>query len=189
MNDLSWLKKISPGAANLAKGGQVSPGATRLFDMIKQSQQTPVQVPFAPGTPVRPQEEQPMSARPTPHTAADSGMLGPEAGQITRGFHIDDFRCKGTGEANVSADLVNRLQQLEDYLGVPITVTSGYRSPEHNRRVSGVEGSLHTKGIAADIQARGVSMNVLARAAKKFFPTAVVYRNHVHVDLGPARSW
>jgi hypothetical protein len=36
-------------------------------------------------------------------------------------------------------------------LGMPLTVTSGYRSPELNRAVNGAKTSHHVRGMAADI--------------------------------------
>lgn len=55
------------------------------------------------------------------------------------------------------------LQPLRDYLGKPITITSGYRSPEVNKRVGGAVDSQgrpksqHTKGMASDIQVHGMT--------------------------------
>ena len=55
----------------------------------------------------------------------------------------------------------NVLQPLRDYLGKPINVTSGYRSPEVNKRVGGAVDSQgrpksqHCFGMAADIQVKG----------------------------------
>lgn len=43
------------------------------------------------------------------------------------------------------------LDPVRETLGAPITVTSGYRTPALNVAVHGVKGSLHTKGMAADI--------------------------------------
>lgn len=184
MPDFTWLKNVSPGAV-------------KLMETTKRAQ-GPVNIPFAPGTPVRRTAPSAIPTTPTHQTngatgpqevPGDTSMLGPEAGQVTKDFHIGEFKCKGTGQAKMSSDVISRLQQLRDHLGVAITVTSGYRSPEHNRRVGGVEGSLHTKGLAADIKAAGISMQRLADAARRFFPTAVVYGTHVHVDVGRARSW
>lgn len=45
------------------------------------------------------------------------------------------------------------LEHVRELLGVPVTVTSGYRSPRLNRAVGGVTSSDHTKGMAADIVA------------------------------------
>lgn len=49
----------------------------------------------------------------------------------------------------------NVLQPLRDYLGEPVIINSGYRSPELNRIIGGVNGSQHLKGEAADINCRG----------------------------------
>lgn len=45
------------------------------------------------------------------------------------------------------------LERIRATLGVPIIVTSGYRSPALNRAVGGVTSSDHTTGQAADIVA------------------------------------
>lgn len=42
------------------------------------------------------------------------------------------------------------LQPLRNHLGVPITITSGYRSAEVNKAVGGVPSSQHLTGCAAD---------------------------------------
>jgi len=107
-------------------------------------------------------------------------------------FNTQEFACKGTGKVKVSPDLVNRLNQLRDYLGVPIHVTSGYRSPEHNRTIQGAApNSRHLSGEAADIFAEGISTQQLGEAAKKFFGDGGIgiYSGHVHVDIGPQRRW
>lgn len=44
------------------------------------------------------------------------------------------------------------LQPIRDHFGVPIKVTSGYRSPALNKAVGGSETSFHSHGMAADIQ-------------------------------------
>src|SRR5690606_5373928 len=48
--------------------------------------------------------------------------------------------------------LVQILQAARDYFGAPLHVNSGYRTEAHNASpsVGGEEGSLHTKGMAAD---------------------------------------
>lgn len=42
------------------------------------------------------------------------------------------------------------LQPLRNYIGVPVTITSGYRSAEVNKAVGGVPSSQHLTGCAAD---------------------------------------
>lgn len=52
----------------------------------------------------------------------------------------------------VHDDLLNLLNRIRRKWGRPIIVNSGYRSPEWNKKVGGVDGSYHTKGLAADIR-------------------------------------
>ena len=47
------------------------------------------------------------------------------------------------------------LERIRNTLGVPITVTSGYRGRQVNQAVGGVTSSDHTQGHAADIVAPG----------------------------------
>ena len=51
---------------------------------------------------------------------------------------------------NIIALVENVLQPLRDAYGKPITINSGYRCAELNKKVGGVETSQHTKGQAAD---------------------------------------
>ena len=49
-------------------------------------------------------------------------------------------------------ELIDRvLDPLRESWGGPICVSSGYRCPMLNEKVGGVEGSYHTRGMAADI--------------------------------------
>ena len=47
------------------------------------------------------------------------------------------------------------LDPLREHWGLPIRVISGYRCPELNDEVGGVEDSYHMEGCAADISALG----------------------------------
>ena len=55
-------------------------------------------------------------------------------------------------------ELIDRvLDPIREHWGLPIRVTSGYRCPELNEEVGGVEESYHVDGCAADITALGIS--------------------------------
>ena len=55
-------------------------------------------------------------------------------------------------------ELIDRvLDPIREHWGLPIRVTSGYRCPELNEEVGGVEDSWHLQGCAADITALGNS--------------------------------
>jgi uncharacterized protein YcbK (DUF882 family) len=68
--------------------------------------------------------------------------------------------------------LAENLQVLRDYLGVSITVNSGYRSPEHTQKLieQGIRTSLksyHVKGMASDIVANGFTPKQVFDAIEK----------------------
>lgn len=57
--------------------------------------------------------------------------------------------------------LAERLQLIRDALGVPITISSGYRCHELNKAVGGSKSSQHQLALAADIHAKGYAAQEL----------------------------
>lgn len=106
--------------------------------------------------------------------------------QITKNFVDTEFMCPCCKKIKISYDLVDRLQIVRELIGVPITVTSGYRCKTQNKKVNGYEKSLHMQGLAADIKVRQDKMQDLKDICKKvFYDKGVgIYPNHVHVDMG-----
>jgi zinc D-Ala-D-Ala carboxypeptidase len=82
-------------------------------------------------------------------------------------------------------ELVAKLDWARGRSGVPFTITSGFRSPEQNERVMGVDGSAHTKGLAVDLRvpdssSRYKMVNALLLVG---FKRIGVYTAHIHIDL------
>ena len=78
-------------------------------------------------------------------------------------FTINELTKTSTGISNIPnaehvANLIylveNLLDKAREQLGMPITVTSGYRSEKVNKAVGGVATSQHTKGEAVDLVCR-----------------------------------
>lgn len=89
------------------------------------------------------------------------------------------------GPMNVKPELVDFLNQLRLRFGKPLVVTSGYRSPEHNRAVGGVANSYHTQGLAADIRPEDQKdLPTLWELCRRLNVTGGVgiYDTFVHVD-------
>ena len=99
-------------------------------------------------------------------------------------FSPRELACKGTGRLLVDEVALDALQRLRDELGRPIIVVSAYRSPEHNRKVGGARNSYHVRGMAADIQVRGVSPEDVYTFCDEAFPKGGVgkYSTFTHID-------
>lgn len=50
--------------------------------------------------------------------------------------------------------LVDMLDKARDIAGIPFVITSGFRTPEHNKRVGGEPNSAHLRGLAVDLRCR-----------------------------------
>lgn len=87
--------------------------------------------------------------------------------KLTQHFSMTELTASATAQRlgldNTPApELVPRLvltaemlERIRSTLGVPVTVTSGYRAPRVNHAVGGVTSSDHAQGHAADIVAPG----------------------------------
>lgn len=105
-------------------------------------------------------------------------------------FSPNEMRCRGTGEVRVSPDFMDKLQSLRERLGFPLSVTSGYRTPEHNEKVSttGLTGP-HTTGQAVDIAIYGERAYLLMEQAPTLGFAGIGWRQHgsrsqrfIHLD-------
>ncbi len=89
--------------------------------------------------------------------------------KLSNNFNSNEFDCHGNGccsQTLINETLVEYLQKIREHFGKPITITSGYRCPTHNRRIGGATGSRHSKGDAADIVVSGVSSREVAKYAE-----------------------
>ena len=89
--------------------------------------------------------------------------------------------------------LVKLIKRAERHFGRYAVVTSGYRSPRHNRRIGGARGSMHVSCSAADIQIKGVTKWKLAAWLRKQPGRGGVgtycHTQSVHLDIGKVRDW
>ncbi len=82
---------------------------------------------------------------------------------ITENFRVREFRCfDGSDKILINLKLAALLQDLRDKFG-PVTITSGYRTASHNKKVNGASNSQHLYGNAADIYIAGVDLWEVAR--------------------------
>lgn len=107
-------------------------------------------------------------------------------------FSPREMASKREGKLAIDTDAMNKLQALRDFLGVPLLITSAYRSPAHNKAVGGAKRSKHLEAIAFDVRMDNHEPNAFEAAARKigftgfgFYPKS----GFMHIDTGPSRSW
>jgi uncharacterized protein YcbK (DUF882 family) len=93
-------------------------------------------------------------------------------GQITPHFNIWEFRCRANNELLINADVIAHIQRLEKFrqwYKRTMIVNSGFRTPEHNKRIGGSPNSQHINGIAADINLPLGEFATFTKARKEEF--------------------
>lgn len=104
-------------------------------------------------------------------------------------FNIEEFDSPdkpGSG-AMMNEEFLHRLDDARGIAGIPFTITSGFRTYEHNDLVKGVDSSAHTKGHAADISCRDSRTRWLIVNALMLcgFNRIGVADTFIHVDDDP----
>ena len=110
-----------------------------------------------------------------------------------RGTHGLLLQHSGVNVGCFPRPLVRLLKKVERKFGRTPIVTSGYRSPAHNRRIRGARNSMHVHCKAADIQVQGVSKWTLAKYLRSIPGRGGVgtycHTKSVHVDIAGKRDW
>lgn len=112
--------------------------------------------------------------------------------KITKNFKANEITCKcGDCHATfISIELMDKLQLLREEYGKSITITSGYRCPEHNRKIGGAKKSQHVLGNAVDVTSDDLA--TLYKLCEKHFDSVGDGRpkGFVHIDSRPGkRRW
>ncbi|QSX07651.1 peptidoglycan-binding protein [Alkalibacter rhizosphaerae] len=105
-------------------------------------------------------------------------------------FEKSEFKCKCGGRfcngypAKVEESLLKQLQQIRNYFGKPVIITSGIRCRTHNHNVAGADTSQHVHGKAADIKVQGVSPDLVYSYANQINRDGCVirYKTFNHID-------
>jgi len=115
--------------------------------------------------------------------------------KITENFRLSEFNCKDGSELPTALlpnvlDLADNLQVLRDYLGVPISINSAYRSLEHNRKIKGSTKSQHLLAKAADIVVESKTPDEVANIIKYLISEGKMvqgglkaYKTFTHYDI------
>lgn len=106
--------------------------------------------------------------------------------KLSQHFELIEFEDPTTHTVMIDDRLVIAVETLRVLFDHPITVTSGYRTEEHNAAVGGVRNSRHLTGQAADlIGPEGLLDALYEHAATIKTLLAIREVDHVHVELAP----
>ena len=115
--------------------------------------------------------------------------------QVTKNFNLNEFnsKCGRPMPENIKKnviELIHNLQVIRDEVKVPISITSGYRSPEHNAKVKGAKDSQHVKGTAVDFKVQGLTPKQVAPIVERLIKEGKIkqggigiYPSWVHYDI------
>jgi uncharacterized protein YcbK (DUF882 family) len=122
--------------------------------------------------------------------------------KLTNNFSLQEFnsKCGRDIPNNVLPNIIQlakNLQVLRDAVGKSISITSGYRSPQHNKKIGGAKDSQHVKGMAADIKVAGMTPKEVALVIDGLIESGKmkqggigIYASWVHYDIrGTKARW
>ena len=99
------------------------------------------------------------------------------------------------GKDDIDQRVVDMAETIREALGVPVRVNSGCRCVEWNRIQKGVNGSFHTKGLAADLSCSLGPKKLFLTAQKLFLDGklkdldyCILYPWGIHIDCAGKRN-
>lgn len=114
-------------------------------------------------------------------------------------FESREFSCKCKGKycrgfpSEPDENLISLLEKIRGAAGgKPLIINSAIRCEKHNEASGGEPGSLHLKGLAADIRIPGISIRDLRKICIRMNSNGgcgISYKDFVHVDVGSKRIW
>lgn len=108
--------------------------------------------------------------------------------QVSEHFKVKEFAQKDyqCDKILIESELVKVLEDVRTHFNMPVIITSGYRTPEYNKKIGGVKNSQHTKGTAADIKVKTVLASEVQRYLNRKYPDKYgigKYENFTHIDV------
>lgn len=113
-------------------------------------------------------------------------------------FKISEFACNcGCKRADMYQPFLIAIDGLRGELGFPFVISSGFRCVKHNEAVGGAGGSLHMRGMAADVLCDARQAYQILSASPRWGFTGIGIsqkgdgKRFVHLDnrSGPAVMW
>jgi uncharacterized protein YcbK (DUF882 family) len=107
--------------------------------------------------------------------------------ETTPNFTRVEMACNcGCGECEMRQDFMDMLQALRRAYGKPLSITCGYRCPNHPDEASKANPGSHAQGRAADIRCTDAGMRdeLLRRAYDCGMSGKGIAKGFIHLDNG-----
>lgn len=111
--------------------------------------------------------------------------------KLSTNFKVKEFACQdGSDPIFIDSELVSVLQKIRNHFGKPVTITSAYRTPNHNKNIGGTTYSQHLYGKAADIKVQGIAPSEVAKYAETLLDDGGIgiYNTFTHIDVRSTKS-
>jgi hypothetical protein len=113
--------------------------------------------------------------------------------KLSAHFQVKEFACQdGSDTVFIARELPMICEYIRMRTGKAFTPNSAYRTPAYNKKVGGVDDSLHTHGAAADIpKLSGYTPSKMAEIAREIMPDwggVGIYDWGIHVDVRESKS-
>ncbi len=105
--------------------------------------------------------------------------------ELTAHFDEKEFICNcGCDEVSMDSGFIDLLEKARVLARIPFKITSGFRCPQYNERVGGVDGSAHTVGKGSDIFARdsNARLKIVKAVIEAGFTRIGLAETFIHVD-------
>ena len=112
-------------------------------------------------------------------------------------FKPVEYECRcGCGFSRMSEITLNAADHIREYLDRPVTVNSGCRCVDHNKKIGGASASWHLPrkngdwmGRAMDLDIHGPDQDKAVELIEKAHPNISYIRYHpfLHIDSRPNR--
>lgn len=105
---------------------------------------------------------------------------------LSPNFKVKQFASKDKSDVVlINPNLISLLDKIQEHFGKKVNITSGYRTPNHNRTIKGAaQNSQHMYGNAADITIDGVTPQEIHGWLNSWHKGGLgLYKTFVHVDV------
>jgi uncharacterized protein YcbK (DUF882 family) len=107
-------------------------------------------------------------------------------GDISTNFNRSEFACKcGCGFDTVDKVTLDLIEKIRFHFAKPITITSGCRCDEYNKKIGGSKNSQHVKARAADIVVKDTHPHEVYDYINGLYPDQFgfgKYSDFTHID-------